>query len=71
MVAPWLSAGSGQRARKYSGAPVTVVSATVAIRESVLYGRHMAMQSFRNAQVRNRNSNAANNRARAAGCSQA
>jgi len=56
---------------EYSGGPVTVVSATVAKLEGLDYGRRMASQSVRNAQVGNRNSNAANNRARAAGCSQA
>src|SRR5690606_4591384 len=66
-----LSAGPRPARPKYSGATVTVVSATVAKPEWLDYGRPMASQSSRNAQVRNRNSNAANNRARAAGCSQA
>ena len=61
----------GQPAREYSGAPVTVVSATVAKPGGLDYVRPMASQTVRNAQVRNRNSNAANNRARAAGCRQA
>lgn len=48
-----------------------VVFATVASGGRGGYVRDMAMQSLRNANIRNRNSNAANNRAREAGCSQA
>ena len=57
--------------RQYSSAGVTVVSATVANPAGGEYVRRMATQTFRNPRNPDRNSNAVNNCARDAGCSQA
>ncbi|WP_202845250.1 hypothetical protein [Luteimonas saliphila] len=71
VVSPCLALARGQPAREYSGAAVTVVSATVANAGGGGYVRDMAPQSFRNANASGRNPGAANNRVREAGCSPA